>query len=256
LDRVNENLIYEAFRKFLTKSLRPLDEETVHVGEVVQCLRKSFYTRRFGSKELTHLEKTKFIILGLGLSTHLVLEEVLKELGCATEFTQIGTIVTKDYQIRIAGTPDAFNDKFVIEIKTVNKIPEKPYKHHLMQLNAYLWLTHRRIGYIVYIEKKTGRVKVFEHTFNDELHDEFIRRAIKYYEAIKYNITPEREESFLCNYCEWKFMCYESKAKESRRKGLNNFEGKNEYGERKNERPEKNNNNRKRRNIHDARGAF
>jgi len=233
LTRINAEMVYEAFRRFLVKQLRIVDDETIHVGEVCSCLRKSFYTRRYGDLSLRHLEKTKYVILGLGLSTHYVLEETLHEMGFHTETPIVEYIVTKDYKIRVMGTPDAFNDKHVVEIKTTKKIPKEPFRHHLMQLNTYMWMLKVRIGYIVYIDKSTGYVKVFEHYFDNNIHVNFIDRAVKFYEALKYNIPPSIEKSGLCNYCEWRWRCYNDNSSKLRekRETLNTSEFNIEYGE-------------------------
>jgi len=205
--RVNEAMIYEAFRRFLVRHLRPRDD-AVHVGEVCGCLRKAYYNRKYGSLDLRHYAETKYVILGLGLSTHAVLEEVLREMGFETERQVERRLTLGEGNVTIAGTPDAFNGEAVIEIKTTKRIPERPYEHHLMQLNAYLWMLDCYRGYIVYIDKSKGYVKVFEHRFSEKLLGEFLRRAISLWKAIKYDIPPERERGPLCNYCDWRWMCY------------------------------------------------
>jgi len=225
-------MVYEAFRRILVKQLRIADEETIHVGEVCSCLRKSFYTRRYGDLSLRHLEKTKYVILGLGLSTHFVLEEILHEMGFKTETPLVEYIVTKDYKIRVAGTPDAFDGKHVVEIKTTKKLPDKPLPHHLMQLNTYLWMLKVKMGYIIYIDKTNGKVRVFEHLFDNDIHVKFVERAIKFYEALKYNVPPSIEKSGLCNYCEWRWKCYNDNSSKLRekRKTLNTREFNIEHG--------------------------
>jgi len=78
---VSAETIYEAFRRFLLKNIRFHDDLTIHVAEASSCLRKAYYTRKYGDRQLKYISKTKRVILGLGLSTHYVLEEVLRELG-------------------------------------------------------------------------------------------------------------------------------------------------------------------------------
>jgi len=213
LDRLNESVIYEGFRKFLVKHLRVYNDDTIHVGEICNCLRKAYFNRKFGDLSLNHYNKTKYTILGLGLSTHVVLEEIFKELGFKVETPVKGEITIKNYRIKIVGTPDAFSDKFVVEIKTIKKLPEKPLHHHVMQLNAYLWMLQYSLGYIVYISKSDGYVKVFEQGFSENVHYDFIKRAVRFYEAIKFDKVPEKEKTPLCNYCEWKWCCYADKTK-------------------------------------------
>jgi len=113
--------------------------------------------------------------------------------------------------MKIAGTPDAVGDHHVIEIKTAKKIPREPFESHLMQLNAYLWMLDYRMGYLVYIDKNTGEVKVFQHKYDPELLLKFLKRAYNLRVALEFHELPEPEPSGLCNFCEWKLICYENK---------------------------------------------
>ena len=200
--------IYEAFRRYLVKQLRFYDSDTLHVGEVSQCLRKSWYTRRYGDKQLKHIGKTKRVILGLGLSTHYVLEEVLREMGYSTEKQLFKQIVYKGEMLKIAGTPDASSKNHVIELKTCKKIPQQPYDSHVMQLNTYLWMTNCDVGYLVYICKVTGEVKVFDITFSYNRLHEFLERALTLKHHLKSKQPPPPERTGMCTFCEWKMLCY------------------------------------------------
>ena len=198
--------IYEAFRKFLASRLRIVGDDTVHVGEVCGCPRKAYFTRKYGSKDLSHIAPSKRVVLGLGLSTHLVLEKVLEELGYTTEHQ---VIIELD-GFKLAGTPDAVSNSHVVEIKTVNRVPDEPFPNHVMQLNAYLGLLRKSTGYIVYICRRDGQVKVFPHSFSEVMFREVLKRAAKLYRHIREDTVPEAEPSYLCNYCEWKWKCLNS----------------------------------------------
>jgi len=200
---VSCDMVYEAFRRFLVKQLRIYDENTVHVGECTNCLRKAYYNRKNGSMDLSHLAPSKRVILGLGLSTHLVFEEILKEMGYRTEQQ-----IIKDFNgFKLAGTPDAINEDHVIEIKTCNRLPDKALPHHVMQLNAYLALTGRKLGFIIYICKRDGNVRIFSIEFDEKMFQDLLSRAAKLHKCLKENKPPEPEPSYLCNYCEWKWEC-------------------------------------------------
>lgn len=208
---VTTDMVYEAFRRFLVKQLRICDEDTVHVGEACNCLRKSYYTRKHGSKDLSHIAPSKRVILGLGMSTHLVFEEVLRELGYKTEQQ-----VVREYDcFKLAGTPDAVGGDHIVEIKTCNKLPDEPLPHHVMQLNGYLGLLGFRKGYIVYICKRDGNVRIFQVGFNQRLFDRLVERARQLHEHLKSDTPPPPEPSFLCQYCEWKWKCYNSRQKQN-----------------------------------------
>ncbi len=113
--------------------------------------------------------------MGLGLSTHLIFEEILKEMGYKTE----QQILVNLGSFRLAGTPDAVNEDHVIEIKTCNRLPDQAYSHHVMQLNAYLGMTSKKQDYLIYICKRDGNVRIFEVKYDEELFKKLIDRAAK-----------------------------------------------------------------------------
>ena len=201
---VSAELFYEAFRRFLVRQLRFYDDPSVvHVGEASGCVRKAWYNRMMGDRELRHLAPSKRVILGLGLSTHLVVEEILRELGYATE----KQIIVETSGVKIAGTPDAVNGEHVIEIKTVSRTPDQPYPQHLMQLNAYLAMTGLPTGYLVYINKRDGAIRVFQHTFSEKLWRRLVDRAKTLRNAIASKIMPPAERGPWCGFCEWQLQC-------------------------------------------------
>ena len=202
---LSEKEVYAAFRNMLLKHLRIVDKDTVHVGEVVQCLRKSWFNRKYGDlKNLNHLSNAKCVILGLGFASHFVLEEALRELGYVVEKP-----VTVEFPngLKLIGTPDGFNSQVVLEIKTVNSIPSKPYEHHVLQLNAYLNMLNMDLGLIIYISKRDGRIKIFEVRRDTRKYLQVIERARLLHKYLKENIPPDPEPSRLCDFCEWKLWC-------------------------------------------------
>jgi len=196
--------VVEAFREILRRELRPYDDNSViHVGEVCTCLRKAYYNRVYGSKDLSHLDENKVVILGLGLSTHLALEEVLREKGYRAE----EQILYKTNEVTLAGTPDLIFNHIVLDIKTVNKIPPKPYDHHVKQVNAYIRMANALMGFIVYICKRDGRIEICPVEYDEEMFKEILERAKVLKECLEKRIPPPKEVGFMCNYCEWEEKC-------------------------------------------------
>ena len=202
---VTSDMVYEAFRRFLARQLRFYgDGSVIHVGEACGCLRKAYYTRRGGSADLSHIAPSKRVIMGLGLSTHLVFEEILKEMGYESE----QEVVREFDGFKLAGTPDAVSDDHVVEIKTCNRLPDEAYPHHAMQLNAYLGLLGKSLGYIVYICKRDGNVRVFQIGYDERMFQDLLSRAARLHRHLREDSPPPPEPSFICNYCEWKWQCY------------------------------------------------
>ena len=111
---LSEKQIYAAFRSLLLKHLRISDQNSIHVSEAVGCLRKAWLNRKYGDlRNLNHLSNMKCVVLGLGLASHFVLEQALRELGYVVEKP-----VTVEFPngLKLIGTPDGFNSQVVIEI--------------------------------------------------------------------------------------------------------------------------------------------
>ena len=202
---LSERQVYAAFRSLLLKHLRVPNRNSIHVSEVVGCLRKAWLNRKYGDlKNLNHLSNSKCVILGLGFASHFVLEQALRELGYVKEKP-----VTVEFPngLKLIGTPDGFNSQVVLEIKTVNSIPSKPYEHHVLQLNTYLNMLNMDLGLIIYICKRNGRIKIFEVRRDTRKYLEIIERAKRLHYYISKDIPPDPEPSHLCNYSEWKLYC-------------------------------------------------
>ena len=201
---LDAGVFYEAFRRFLVRRLRFYDDPgVIHVGEASGCLRKAWYNRLMGDRELRHLAPNRHVVLGLGLSIHMVVEEVLRELGYVTE----RQLIVEAGGVRIAGTPDALSNDHVVEIKTVGRTPDQPYPQHLMQLNAYLALTGVERGYLVYINKRDGGIRVFSHSYNEKLWRRLVDRAKTLRDAIASRTPPPPERGPVCGFCEWQLQC-------------------------------------------------
>ena len=134
------------------------------------------------------------------------MQEVLRRHGYEVEF-QVAINVG---DVRLVGHADAYHPEkqHVLEFKTASKIPQRPYGSHVKQLQAYVTLTHSRIGYLIYITRNNGDIKVFEVKPNKFVLRELIDRA-RYLSACLINRDPPPpEKSLLCNYCEFRYSCF------------------------------------------------
>lgn len=200
---IDEATVYDLFRKYLQSQLKFYNSDNIiHVSEIATCLRKAFYNRKFGDEQLSHLDNKKIVILAMGNSIHLALQNVLNG-----DYSVEKEIEKKHNNITLMGTPDAYNQNHVLEIKSVSKTPSEPYDHHVIQLNAYLGMLNTREGYLIYINKKNGEVKVFKLQFDETLYHQTLERAKKLSKALSENKSPEAETGFLCKYCEWDGQC-------------------------------------------------
>jgi len=200
---VVRSLVYKAFEQAYRENHyydpSELPDNILHVSELTYCARKAFYQRR----NPRPLSREKTVILSFGNAGHYFVEEYLEYPGLLKEL--VGYIEVDEFEIH--GQADLVLDDSIAEIKTVSRIPEEPFHHHLLQLNAYLKIFERSKGFLIYIDKRRGIIEVFEHTFDNNLWRELIERARRLYKALKENKEPEPEFSPLCRFCEFKDLC-------------------------------------------------
>ena len=190
--------LFEAVR---LRSRVNLDHRIIHVSEVSSCLRRSYYCR------------TKFVQVSpvnalklLGDEVHKALQEVLRRYGYEIEF-QVAVDVG---DVKLVGHADAYHPekRHVLEFKTVGKEPQRPYDNHIRQLQAYVTLTHSRIGYLIYITRNNGVIKVFEVKPSKYVLRELIERARHLSICLVNRDPPSPEKSPLCNCCEFRLSCF------------------------------------------------
>jgi len=198
--RVSESSVYGWLFEAVKLRSRVFSDLTIHVSEVVGCLRKSYYLRR----RLVSTPPSVAVAL-LGDSMHSALQEVLRRRGYLTEF-EVGLDV-EDF--RLVGHIDAYHPEkgVVLEFKTVGKIPEEPYETHLRQAQIYSILVKARHTYIIYISRVDGKVKIFEAPHDRIALKWAVERAKTLKKALDTYEPPKREETPLCSNCGFKLIC-------------------------------------------------
>lgn len=204
LDLIDEVVVNRWILKALSSANpRPSDPNVIYVTEACSpCLRKAYFDR---VKPPTP-SPNEFVKL-VGDEAHRRILEVLKEEGYQVEVS----VKLQVKNITILGRVDAAKldggNHHVIEFKVVEDVPDNPYNTHLMQLNLYLLAMRVKKGYLVYISRKNGKVKVFKHSYERELAKEAIMRAIRLSEALQKKEPPPAEHGPWCNTCPYALVC-------------------------------------------------
>ena len=197
---VTEKDIYEMFAEVYYKRIYiPLNNETIHVTEATQCLLKSFFQR----KTPRALLEPKIVVLSMGDLIHKALAEPLSRRGYKME-------VEGEYNIgnvKLVGHADALKRNHVIEIKTSSRIPHEALEHHYLQCNAYNHIFDMDTGYIVYIHKPSGTIRIFDVPRDTERWKYVCLRAYRLAHCLINGVTPNPEPSWLCSYCEYVDVC-------------------------------------------------
>jgi len=168
------------------------DYKTIHLQEVVQCLRRSYYDR-IDSKEI---ERKGFNDLTSGLLRKL-------EYGSEPKIFEID-------DINLKGQSDMILDDIIILFRSNRETPESPQANDLLYLNACLWIYDKSDGMIVYITSEREEF-TFSVTRNKKMFEEVIRRVRVLNDLLNEKKTPILEPSLNCLDCQYYQRCFISK---------------------------------------------
>jgi CRISPR-associated exonuclease Cas4 len=168
------------------------DIKTIHLKEVVQCLRRSYYDR-IDSKEI---ERRGFNDLLSGLLQKLQYGSNPKEFAVD--------------DIKLKGQADMVVDNSIILFRPANTILETPLANDLLYLNACMWIYDKSDGIIIYI---TGNKEesTFSLTRDKKMFEEVIRRVRVLNDLLKEQKTPILEPSNDCTDCQYYQRCFITK---------------------------------------------
>jgi len=198
---MNEDYIYYLFNETYKKHYYPVDDvDVIHVYEAVQCLLKSYYTR----KHKRNLYNEKVVVLTIGEAIHKILQETMNGWGWETE----KEVYYDAGRFRLVGHIDAFYNSTVVELKSVSVLPKQPLLEHRLQTNAYIKMSNATVGYIAYINKRNGKVRVFPVGFNLQDWVAVLNRAEFLHDCLRNGKKPPIGEfGWLCKYCEYVDVC-------------------------------------------------
>lgn len=168
------------------------DIKTIHLKEVVQCLRRSYYDR-IDPKEV---ERRGFNDLLSGL---------LRKLQYGSE--------PKEYQIedlKLKGQADMIVDDSIILFRPTLTTPEAPKAGDLLYLNACMWIYDKKDGMIVYISGDREESS-FSLIRDKKMFEEVVRRLRVLNDLLKEQKTPILEPSVECTECQYYQRCYITK---------------------------------------------
>jgi len=168
------------------------DIKTIHLKEVVQCLRRSYYDR-VDPKEV---ERRGFNDLLAGMLRKLQYGSNPKEFAID--------------DIKLKGHADMIADDSIVLFRPANTILETPQANDLLYLNACMWIYDKKDGIIIYI---TGNKEetMFSLTRDKKMFEEVIRRVRVLSDLLKEQKTPILEPSNDCTDCQYYQRCFITK---------------------------------------------
>jgi len=194
-DRDYRNIIQSALGsigKELEIEIDSKDIQTIHLHEVTQCLRRSYYDRI----EPNEIERRGFNELLSGL---------LRKLQYGSEPREFAID-----DIKLKGQVDMLVDDSILLFRSAIGELETPQANDILYLNACMWIYDKVDGVIVYI---TGDRKetTFSLTRNKKMFEEVIRRVRVLHDLLKEQKTPILEPSSDCSNCQYYERCFMKK---------------------------------------------
>lgn len=168
------------------------DIKTIHLKEVVQCLRRSYYDR-IDPKEV---ERRGFNDLLSGMLRKLQYGSNPKEFAID--------------DIKLRGQVDMMVDDSIILFRPANTSLETPLANDLLYLNACMWIYDKTDGIIIYITGNKEEI-MFSLTRDKKMFEEVIRRVRVLSDLLKEQKTPILEPSNDCTDCQYYQRCFITK---------------------------------------------
>jgi len=168
------------------------DIKTIHLKEVVQCLRRSYYDRI----EPKEVERRGFNDLLSGLLRKLQYGSDPKEFAIE--------------DIKLRGQADMIADNSIVLFRPANTKLETPQANDLLYLNACMWIYDKTDGVIIYITGNRDET-MFSLTRDKKMFEEIIRRVRVLNDLLKEKKTPILEPSTDCSDCQYYQRCFITK---------------------------------------------
>jgi len=182
----------ESIGKELEIQIDSKDIQTIHLHEVVQCLRRSYYNR----VDPQEVERRGFNELLSGL---------LKKLEYGSEPKEFAI-----EDIRFKGQADMIVDDIILLFRPAATELENPQANDVLYLNACMWIYEKDDGVIVYISRDRKET-IFSLTRNKKMFEEIIRRVRVLNDLLKEEKLPILEPSTECSECQYYERCYMKK---------------------------------------------
>ncbi|MHA1786747.1 MAG: CRISPR-associated protein Cas4 [Candidatus Thorarchaeota archaeon] len=199
------------FKQFLLEALhksfaRSGEERTgIHVSDLVYCLKKAWHRRQEGHEEELTDDSVMYFVRGRSL--HDMIER-LPVFG-KNEYRVLHEDVKGT--IDAVGLENSRTEGMIFEIKTTKKLwNDTPTHHNTTQLRYYMAMYNTQIGYLLYYEMFTNRLRPFKFVATQEQLEGTLKEISAKNKLLKLalekgdvSILPKADESWECNFCEF-----------------------------------------------------
>ncbi len=178
-----------AIGRDLEIQIDPKDINTIHLREVVRCLRRSYFDRTDSKEEV----RTGFNDLLGGL---------LQKMHYGSEPSDF-----EIDEIKLRGQADMIVDDAIILFRSASEVPENPHASDALFLNACMWIFNKVDGVVVYFTGDRKEVS-FSLTKNKNMFEETVRRVRVLNDLLKEKKVPILEPSRECSTCQYYERCF------------------------------------------------
>lgn len=182
----------ESIGKELEIDIDSKDIQTIHLQEVVQCLRRSYYDRI----DPQEIERRGFNELLSGLLRKLQYGSDPKEFAID--------------DINLKGQVDMLVDDSILLFRPALTELESPLANDVLYLNACMWIYDKEDGIVVYISGDRKET-TFSLTRSKKMFEEVVRRVRVLNDLLKEQKTPILEPSSECSDCQYYERCFTKK---------------------------------------------
>ena len=186
-----ENAI-NSIGKELEINIDSADIQTIHLHEVVQCLRRSYYDRI----DPQEVQRKGFNELLSGLLRKLQYGSDPKEFDID--------------DVKLKGQVDMLIDDSIFLFRGATTELENPLANDVLYLNACMWIYDKPDGIIIYITGDRKEIS-FSISRNKKMFEEIIRRVRVLNDLLKEQKTPILEPSTECSDCQYYERCFMKK---------------------------------------------
>ena len=186
-----ENAI-NSIGKELEINIDSADIQTIHLHEVVQCLRRSYYDRI----DPQEVQRKGFNELLSGLLRKLQYGSDPKEFDID--------------DVKLKGQVDMLIDDSIFLFRGATTELQNPLANDVLYLNACMWIYDKPDGIIIYITGDRKEIS-FSISRNKKMFEEIIRRVRVLNDLLKEQKTPILEPSTECSDCQYYERCFMKK---------------------------------------------
>ncbi len=183
---LGESTLKDIVARYIDRAVAKRDDyNIIHLEEVADCLRRSYYNR---------------------VEDKVPMKEKIKRLVMSNSKGEVKEYKDDTIALRILARADVVDDS-IIYIKQVGTLPDTPDARDIMILNADLWIFGKEEGALIYITDDGENIQ-FSLQRDKRLFDETKRRATVLHTLLKEGRVPIIEPSGECMTCSYYEKCY------------------------------------------------